>query len=179
MRRLLRPLIGIAIAAALLVALFLLVLGPRRVVSGFRTPLLRTPAEIGVESWEEVEFSPPDQDIFLRTWWMPAADATAAVVVVHGGGGNKSSPWGRIPELCRDLAARGYSALALDMRNHGASHASRNGRPTFGIDEANDVIGGPLGTELKATYSPNSAKYDSSAVLMAESIILGSDETGA
>ena len=73
MRRLLRPLIGIAIAAALLVALFLLVLGPRRVVSGSRTPLLRTPAEIGVESWEEVEFSPPDQDIILRAWWMPAA----------------------------------------------------------------------------------------------------------
>ena len=37
----------------------------------------------------------------------------------------------------------------------------------------------PLGTELKATYSPNSAKYDSSDVLMTEIIILGSDATDA
>lgn len=117
------------------------VVGPRMLISGMRLPPQRSAGEAGLVRYEDVELSPPDQGITLRAWWLPADDARGAIVIVHGGGGNRTDPWSRQAELARDLQARRFHVLALDMRNHGESDASLDGLPTFGPAEANDVIG--------------------------------------
>ena len=121
--------------------LFFAVIGPRMLISGIRMPPMRTAAEAGLTRYEDVTFSPPDQNITLRAWWLPADEPRGAIVIVHGGGGNKTETWTKIPELSRDLQARHFDVLTLDMRNHGESDSSLDGIPTFGPAEANDVIG--------------------------------------
>jgi pimeloyl-ACP methyl ester carboxylesterase len=139
-----------------LVAAFLLVavVGPRLLISGMRLPPLRTAAEAGLTRYEDIAFSPADQDITLRAWWLPADEPRGAIVIVHPGGGNKTVAWTRIPELSRDLQARHFDVLTLDMRNHGESDASLDGIPTFGPAEANDVIGAVSYIEQRAPGLP-------------------------
>ena len=99
-----------------------------------------TPASVGLR-FESVEFTPADVPIKLRAWWIPTENAKASLVMAHGGGeDNRSLPYGHGLELMRDLAAHGYSVLALDLRNFGESDASPDARPTFGLREANDVV---------------------------------------
>lgn len=134
--------------------LLVAVVGPRMLISGMRLPPLRTAAEAGLTRYEDVTFSPPDQDITLRAWWLPADDPRGAIIIVHGGGGNKTANWTKIPELARDLQAQRFAVLALDMRNHGESDASLDGIPTFGPAEANDVIGAVNYIERRAPGLP-------------------------
>lgn len=138
MNRVLRWVLG---GLALFALVMATVVAPRMVVSGMRVPLSRSPSDIGVTRFEEVELTPPDQPIKIRGWWFPADDARAAVVVVHGGGNNRSDPWGGVPELSRDLQQRGFDVLAIDLRNHGTSDSAVDGIVTYGPLEANDVIG--------------------------------------
>jgi pimeloyl-ACP methyl ester carboxylesterase len=106
-----------------------------------RLATVDTPASRGL-AFEPVAFRPPDQPITLRGWWIPAARPKAAIIVVHGGGpDNRSVPYGGGLDLMRDLVARDYAVLALDLRNYGESDASADGGVTFGDDEAFDVIG--------------------------------------
>lgn len=130
------------------------IIGPRMLLSGIRVPLARTATEAGIRRYEDVEFSPPDQKITLRAWWLPADEPRGAIVVVHGGGDNRASPWTRISELARDLQARHFHVLALDLRNHGESDASLDDVPTFGPVEGNDVIGAVNFIERKAPSLP-------------------------
>jgi uncharacterized protein len=91
--------------------------------------------------FETVAFRPPDEPITLRAWWMPAPSAKAAIILVHGGGDdNRSLPYADGLALARDLVARGYAVLALDLRNYGESDASHEG-VTFGDLESNDLLG--------------------------------------
>jgi alpha/beta superfamily hydrolase len=144
------------IFAVVLAAAFVLiaVVGPRMLISGMRLPPMRTATQAGIVRYEDVEFSPPDQKITLRAWWLPADEPRGAIVVVHGGGGNKTALWSRAPELCRELQGRHFDVLALDMRNHGESDDSLDGIPTFGPAEANDVIGAVDFIERRAPGLP-------------------------
>lgn len=130
------------------------VIGPRMLISGMRVPLLRSAAEAGLQRYEEVEFSPPDQPISLRGWWLAASDARGAVVILHGGGANRADPWARLPELGADLQTRGFHALLFDMRNHGESDASADGLPAFGPAEASDVLGAIDFIERRVSHLP-------------------------
>src|SRR5262249_54966614 len=87
--------------------------------TGHRLAIVENPAAYGL-AYESVAFRPPDRPITLRAWWLPAPQARAALVFVHGGGDdNRSLPFGAGLALARDLVARGYALLMIDLRNYG------------------------------------------------------------
>lgn len=97
-------------------------------------PLGETPAALGL-AYEDVEFSPRGwEEITLRGWWIPAADARATVIRVHGVDSNRESLLG----LAAPLTDAGYSVLLFDLRGHGESDEARMG---VGLDERDDVRG--------------------------------------
>jgi uncharacterized protein len=99
----------------------------------------RIPSDVGL-AYETVTI--PSGSLRLAGWWMPApANATAAnanttIILVHG----HSSQMGKMVRMwAPNLHAAGYSLLAFDLRNHGASPDAGGGLVTFGADEADDV----------------------------------------
>jgi pimeloyl-ACP methyl ester carboxylesterase len=110
---------------------------------GFNRSHERMPAEVGL-SFEDVLIpsKTPDGPITLRGWWMPARpdaapeNASTTIVLVHG----LSSTMGKMVRMwAPNLHAAGYSLLAFDLRNHGASPDVGNGDVTYGAAEAQDV----------------------------------------
>jgi pimeloyl-ACP methyl ester carboxylesterase len=106
---------------------------------GFNRVHERTPGDVGL-AHEEVRI--PSGDLRLAGWWMHApANATAetamtTVVLVHG----HTSTMGKVVRMwAPNLHAAGYSLLAFDLRNHGASPDGPLGYVTYGADEADDV----------------------------------------
>ena len=107
---------------------------------GTRLAMTEDPGGYGL-AYEAVQFSPADRNITLRAWWLPAPDARAALVFVHGGGeDNRNLPHGGGLALARDLVARRYDVLMMDLRNYGESDGTPEGT-TFGDLETNDVLG--------------------------------------
>lgn len=104
---------------------------------GFNRTHERMPADVGIP-YEPVRI--PSDGLHLAGWWMPAdpgaANATTAIVLVHG----HTSTMGKMVRMwAPSLHAAGYSLLAFDLRNHGASPDVGGGLVTFGADEADDV----------------------------------------
>ena len=92
----------------------------------------RTPAEVGIESWQEVSFQTED-GLTLYGWYVPTENG-AVVILVHGLGGNRS----QLLDDAALLVEAGYGALLLDLRNSGASEGDVT---TLGHLEALDVGG--------------------------------------
>ncbi len=129
--------IGVGVVALLV----LIGLGPALFSpTGTRLAIAERPDAYGLRA-EEVRFRPPDREITLRGWWIPGASPRAALVFVHGGGDdNRSLPYGAGLRLARDLVARRYALLMLDLRNFGESDGTPEGI-TYGDLETNDVLG--------------------------------------
>lgn len=125
----------------LAVLVLVVLLGPLAMrPGGRRLAMTEDPGDYGLVH-EAVQFNPPDRPITLRAWWLPATDARGALVFVHGGGNdNRNLPYGGGLALARDLVARRYALLMIDLRNYGESDATDEG-VTFGDLEANDVLG--------------------------------------
>lgn len=135
-----RRLIRVGFTATVLLALLILVAPAFFQPTGRRLALVERPSDHGL-AYEAVAFKPPDSPITLRAWWIPTEKARAALVFVHGGGeDNRNLPHGGGLALARDLAARGYALLMIDLRNYGESDGVPEGI-TYGDLEANDVIG--------------------------------------
>ena len=94
-----------------------------------------TPADRGVERWEEVRFPSPG-DLQLAGWFIPPDPQGdgATLVFLHGLGSNR----GELLDEAVMLARHGYGALLLDMRNHGQSQGTVT---TLGHAEVEDVRG--------------------------------------
>jgi len=92
-----------------------------------------TPADVGIETWEEVRFASTD-GIELAAWFVPpATDGNGATIIfLHGFGSNR----GELLEQAEMLTRRGYGALLPDMRNHGDSGGTLT---TLGFSEVDDV----------------------------------------
>jgi len=83
----------------------------------------------------------PSDGVALAGWWMPglagSPNATATVVLVHG----YSTQMGKaVRHWAPNLHAAGYSLLAIDLRNHGASGNTTPPFVTYGVDESRDVL---------------------------------------
>ncbi|HUX77279.1 MAG TPA: alpha/beta hydrolase [Anaerolineae bacterium] len=94
-----------------------------------------TPAERGVEQWEEVRF-PSADNLQLGGWFIPPAPQTdgATLIFIHGLGGNR----GELLDEAVMLSGHGYGALLFDLRNHGQSEGTAT---TLGYAEVADVRG--------------------------------------
>jgi pimeloyl-ACP methyl ester carboxylesterase len=99
-----------------------------------------TPLDEGI-AYQDVGFE--SDGLHLVGWWMPAntsAPATTArttILLVHGHSAEMSKivrHWGKM------LHDDGYSILAFDLRNHGASDDGPGHYVTYGVDEAHDVL---------------------------------------
>jgi pimeloyl-ACP methyl ester carboxylesterase len=106
---------------------------------GFNRVHERTPADVGL-AYEDVTIQ--SGDLRLKGWWMPgaantsAANASTTVILVHG----HSSTMGKMVRMwAPNLHQAGYSLLAFDLRNHGASPDAGLGYVTYGATEADDV----------------------------------------
>lgn len=119
---------------------------------GERTPVLRTPKEVGLE-YEESWF-PSADGVTLEAWFIPA-DSDRLLIVNHPMPCNRYgfpghlAPWNTmfggfevnfLPEL-KHLHDAGYNILTYDMRNHGRSGEGSGGISGIGLLECRDVLG--------------------------------------
>lgn len=124
----------------------------RLMLKAARNPLLRTPADVGLE-FEDVSFKASD-GVDIRGWFIPGRGAGKqvrgpVVVFVHGWLWNRlGNVSGKVPFVDRDVdflpATRalhdaGYHVLLMDVSNHGESGARLP--VTYGPWEARDFIG--------------------------------------
>ncbi|MDH5506581.1 MAG: alpha/beta fold hydrolase [Anaerolineae bacterium] len=95
----------------------------------------RNPSDLGIATWEEIHFPTPD-GLLLAGWFIPpgAESGGATIIFVHGLHGNRSA----LLDEAAGLAAHGYGALLLDMRNQGESQGTVT---TLGLEEWQDVRG--------------------------------------
>jgi pimeloyl-ACP methyl ester carboxylesterase len=123
----------------------------RQMIRPTRERLWAVPADAGLP-YEDVEF-PARDGLRLSGWFIPAADTPGpAVILVHGW------PWNRLGSAADSLLANlsgalpvdflrlahalhgaGFHVLMFDLRNHGQS--AEGGAVTFGLQEANDLLG--------------------------------------
>lgn len=98
----------------------------------------RTPWQMGIGASNVTILS---DGLHLAGWWMPAepgaANASTTIILVHGVSSQMGKP---VRMWAPFLHAAGYSLLAFDLRNHGASDDGPNGYVTYGVREADDVI---------------------------------------
>jgi pimeloyl-ACP methyl ester carboxylesterase len=98
----------------------------------------RTPWQMGLPS---SNVTIPSDGLRLTGWWMPApagsANASTTIVLVHGVSSQMGKP---VRMWAPMLHAAGYSLLAFDLRNHGASPDAHGGLVTYGVDESRDVL---------------------------------------
>jgi uncharacterized protein len=95
-----------------------------------RLPLNGSPADYGINTWEDVTFA--SDDLTLHGWFVPPAAQGPALIIVHGLGAHRGSMLGQAALLHQ----QGYGVLLFDLRNHGASEGDIT---TLGYLEAQDV----------------------------------------
>ena len=100
-----------------------------------RSHPMRTPADLGVVQWHEVQF-PSADGLLLRGWFIPPDPLGdgALLIYVHGLADNR----GGLLEQAVMLRAHGYGALLFDLRNHGESEGTVT---TLGYAEVDDLRG--------------------------------------
>jgi len=94
-----------------------------------RVPVTPLSARTDLEGFRDVSFRSSD-GVELSGWWKPGI-RDAAVILVHGWGANREQ---MLPQAL-PLVARGFGALLVDLRGHGAS----GGRASGGDREQADV----------------------------------------
>lgn len=122
----------------------------------FRTPVHKTPADHGMDTWEDVFFSSSDGTP-LEGWYIPSTqgESDKLIIINHpmpmsrsGFTGHFGEPWSNVDTLEIDFVAHmkhlsnaGYNILAYDLRNHGNSGAANGGICGIGRYEWRDVVG--------------------------------------
>ncbi len=95
--------------------------------------------DYAMPSYEEVTFSPRDEDLTLSGWFIPAPeDSENVVIIVHGIHSCKQDSTVLLPAGM--LHHGGFNVLMVELRNHGASEIE-DGRNSVGNREYRDVLG--------------------------------------
>ncbi len=131
--------ISVIAALALIWAVLFLGVLPAQLVQAQSSPFTADPSDVGLE-FDEVSIPVAEDNLSLSAWWMPAQDARSVVLYVHGANGNKEEFYTGGLVLYGELVKRGHHVLAIDLRNHGASDRTENGKLAFGAEEYRDVI---------------------------------------
>jgi fermentation-respiration switch protein FrsA (DUF1100 family) len=105
----------------------------------------RTPDDVGIAQWREVDFQSQD-GLSLSAWFVPTQNG-ASVILIHGHGGNRAQLLDDAAMLVED----GYGVLLLDLRNSGSS---KGGLTTMGYLEVLDVGGALAFLSAQAESDP-------------------------
>ncbi len=135
----------------------------------FRTPVHKTPADGGMEQWEDVYF-PSSDGTPLEGWYIPSVqgESNKLIIINHpmpmsrsGFSGHLGEPFSAVDTLEIDFVAHmghlsraGYNILAYDLRNHGNSGTANGGICGIGRYEWRDVVG----AQLYVKHHPKLAK---------------------
>ena len=103
------------------------------------------PLSVGLE-FQELKIISNNKTV--SSWWIPN-DTDRTLLVLHGLRGQKGDEL--ILNLVKEFHKLGFSIIAIDFRNHGASS---KGDFTFGLDEINDVY-----TTLDYYYESKGIKH--------------------
>ena len=122
----------------------------------FRTPVHKTPADHGIDSWEDIYFL-SDDGIPLEGWYIPAVggETDKLIIINHpmpmsrsGFTGHFGAPFSAVDTLEIDFVAHmahlskaGFNILAYDLRNHGNSGNANGGICGIGRYEWRDCVG--------------------------------------
>jgi len=122
----------------------------------FRTPVHKTPADHGMEVWEDIYF-PSSDGTGLEGWYIPSVqgESDRLIIINHpmpmsrsGFTGHFGEPFSNVDTLEIDFVAHmghlsraGYNILAYDLRNHGNSGAANGGICGIGRYEWRDCVG--------------------------------------
>ena len=122
----------------------------------FRTPVHKTPADHGINNWEDIYFASSDGTP-LEGWYIPSVKGPSdkLIIINHpmpmsrsGFTGHLGQPFSGVDTLEIDFVAHmkhlseaGYNILAYDLRNHGNSGAANGGICGIGRYEWRDVVG--------------------------------------
>lgn len=144
-----------------------------------RTPLVSTPADVGL-AYEAVDFRSLVDGVALKGWFIPSGSSNRTILILHAKDGTKDDPTIGLMDIARALGQHGYNAFVFDFRGHGESGGTRVG---FGSLEVRDVGGalaylktrgisqvGTLGFSLGAVTALNSApEYPEMRVVVTDS----------
>ncbi len=133
--------IVLGVAGFLVVVWAVLFVGvlPVQLVQAQSTPFTAGPADIGLD-YDDVSIPVASESLSLSAWWMPAENARSVVLYVHGANGNKEEFHTGGLVYYAELVKRGHHVMAIDLRNHGSSDRTEDGRLTFGAEEHRDVL---------------------------------------
>ena len=122
----------------------------------FRTPIHKTPADHGINTWEDIYF-PSADGVPLEGWYIPSIKGESDMLIIFnhplpmsrsGFTGHFGAPFSNVGTLEVDfvlqmkfLSEAGYNILAYDLRNHGNSGTANNGICGLGRYEWRDVVG--------------------------------------
>ena len=104
----------------------------RRLVAPPRSLTHQTPADFGIDAWQDVTLTTSD-GLQLAGWYIPPHGRDGATLIfVHGLGSNR----GALLDQAAMLAEQGYGALLFDLRAHGRSEGDQS---SWGLTEVADV----------------------------------------
>lgn len=112
-----------------------------------RTPVMRTPEEVGLK-FEKVAFKSLD-GVNLSGWYIPSQNSDKLVIFNHFLAANKAGAephedWGNIAvdflPIYKHLVEGGYNVFTYDLRNHGESDVYDDGRLGLTNVEYQDVV---------------------------------------
>ncbi|MDY7075990.1 MAG: alpha/beta fold hydrolase [Chloroflexota bacterium] len=121
------------LAGALIVATYIIVTTARLAKDTLtppRTPVDRTPLDVGIKEWEDVTFTTRD-GITLRGWHIPPEN-DATIILAHGYAANRQM----LLTEAQVLVEQGYGVLLFDFRGHGESEGNL---VTIGDHEQRDL----------------------------------------
>lgn len=123
---------GLKLAIGVAALLLLLVLAgswalASRIAAGHASAVAPAPAPA-----EQVRLKARDGITLAGTWWPGRRPDAPAVLLLHGVGASRN----QTRPMAEALVARGYAALAIDLRGHGASTITDH---SYGLDEGLDA----------------------------------------
>lgn len=134
-----KKIVAASFATAIVLVLLLSLVLPPQLLEARNKTANRSPADVGL-AYQDIYFQPADEEIKLHSWWMPNPNAKAVILMVHGANGSKEGNFADSLGMYKALAAKGYSLLAIDLRNHGTSGRSDSGFLGMGFHEGPDLI---------------------------------------
>ena len=145
---------GLLVLIVLWATLFLVYL-PSQLMKAEGPAFTATPEAAGLE-FDNVSIALPKEGLNLSAWWIPAQEPKASILFVHGANANKEDFYFGALDFYKQMVARNFNVMAVDLRNHGGSDKTESGNLAYGAEEYRDVL---AALTMIETLAPNLPVY--------------------